>query len=106
MTPGDEYCPPLSSPFEIYIRSLGEGVQLHCKLYLNSIPVNTVIDPGAGVSVLDSSFTHNVDPVTESFNVVTANGNPLRLIGQITPGLESVVCILEWTKIGLVQTPG
>ena len=66
----------------------GEGCQLFCKIFLNDLLVNTLIDPGAGITIAEKSIAHKIDPVSGNYEIIAANGTNLELVGQIETSLR------------------
>lgn len=96
MTPGESHClvptSPTTTPPTIRrftLAALNAGVQLFCTVYIDFKKTNTLLDCGAGVSVVNKDVVEKVDPIEGSFEVVTANGSQLNLVGQV----KVVLCI-------------
>lgn len=106
MTPGDGRCLGFGSLPKakriIKISAIGDGVQLFCTSLIDSHPVETLIDPGAGVSVVEKSAIKNIEPVQEDVELTTANGTLLPLVGQARVSLT--IGTLKLDKILLVAS--
>ena len=85
----------------IKIFTLGTGKQIYCKIKLNDVDRWTLIDPGAGISVIESSLVTNIRTAEMDYEITTAKGDPITLlgysrvrveIGQLRLETDIVVC--------------
>ena len=66
----------------IRICTVGAGKQIYCKIKVNKQDKWVLVDPGAGISIIEQSLVNSVRVVPLKFRVVTAKGDPIGLVGR------------------------
>jgi len=61
----------------------GEGKQIFIKIVINEIEVEALINPGAGVSLINNKLVNNTEPLVKKYRLVSTSGSTILVLGQV-----------------------